>query len=447
MNEFADIAAHANSTGTIIVQQTVGIPLVPDRDTLAIIVNQVVANIAVTPDTVSAGLGDTVTFSATATDQGGSAMTGTIGWRQDAPAGQYLTIIDYPSASSIRVRIDSGYPNGLRDVAVITAFTERAPGDTIFAAGVIYDPIIRTLNGLGSQPWAAGIDPRTNLAYVADRSSAQVTVVDVTGNRIVRFQDVGVQPEHIAVDSRNAHVYVSNVSSGTLSVLDAGNNGQLLSTIALGSNPSFVALDTSSNLAYVAAMCGDPPGCTIGGPFLLKIDGGARTIIQQDTVRLPASGTGVAFDEINRLMYVATANNTVAIVDPVGNKVINEIAVGVTPEGMAINPLTRKLYVSNMGDRTVSVIDLSTNSVIKTEFVNSNQPQRVAVDPIKNLIYVAGYGNFLVDRIDGNTDTNIGYLSVNCSYPNDVAVNPLNRDLFMPCWSDGQFLTYRYLTH
>ncbi len=69
MNEFADITAHANGTAAIIVQQTLGALLVPDRDTLAVTVNQVLANIAVTPDTVSAGLGDTVTFTATATDQ------------------------------------------------------------------------------------------------------------------------------------------------------------------------------------------------------------------------------------------------------------------------------------------------------------------------------------------------------------------------------------------
>jgi len=447
MNEFAVITAHANGTSTLIAQQTAGATLVPDRDTLAITVNQVVANIAVTPDTISAGLGDTVTFSATATDQGGSPMPGAIGWRQDPPSGPYLTIIDFPAANSIRVRIDSAYPSYPRDLAAITAFTERGPGDTIFAAGIIYNPIINTLGGLGSQPWAVDVDPRTNRAYVANRGSAQVAVVDVTGNRVIRYQDVGVQPEHVTVDSRNARVYVSNVSTGTLTVLDGSSDGTLLSTIAVGPNPSFVGLDTSSNLVYIAAVCGDPQsGCTVGGPYLLKINGTTDSIIPQDTVRLPANGSGVAFDAVNRLVYVAMANDTVAIVDPVALQVVGLIGVGAAPQGMAINPLTRKLYVTNMNGSSVSVIDLGTNTVVKTEFVYSGQPQRVAVDPLKNLIYVAGYGNFLVDQIDGNTDTNIGYRSVNCAYPNDVAVNPQTRDLFLPCWSDGLLLTYRFLT-
>jgi len=149
---------------------------------------------------------------------------------------------------------------------------------------------------------------------------------------------------------------------------------------------------------------------------------------------------------VNRRVYVAMANDTVAIVDPVALQVVGLIGVGATPQGMAINPLTRKLYVTNMNGSSVSVIDLSTNAVVKTEFVYSGQPQRVAVDPLKNLIYVAGYGNFLVDQIDGNTDTNIGYRSIYCAYASGIAVNAQTRDLLVPCWQDAVLQTYRFLT-
>jgi YVTN family beta-propeller protein len=449
MNEFGVITAHQNGSASMIVQQIAGPPLSPDRDTLAITVDQLVASVRVTPDTISAGLGDTITFTATPTDQGGSPMPGTIGWNQDQPAAQYVTIIDYPTANSIRVRIDSAFPSSPRDLALITAFTERAPGDTILGSGVIFNPIIKSLGGLGSQPWGVGIDPRTQLAYVASRGSRQVAVVDVTaaGNRIVKFVDVGTNPERVSVDSRNARVYITNVFDNTVSVLDGANNGALLTTITMGPSVGFTAVDTSSNLVFIPSACADPPVCSRGGSYLHKIEGGTGVFISSDTVPLPANGTGAVFDEVDRRVYVSMLNDTVAVVDPVANKVVQLIAVGSQPRGMAINPVTRKLYVANSNSNSVSVIDLATNAVLKTEFVFSSAAERVAVDPIANRIYVAGYGNFLLDRIDGNTDTNIGYLSVNCSYPNDVAVNPLNRDLFMPCWSDGQFLTYRYLTH
>jgi len=248
------------------------------------------------------------------------------------------------------------------------------------------------------------------------------------------------------VDSRNARVYVTNVFDNTISVLDAANNGNLLSTLTLGPSVGFTAVDTTSNLVFVPSACADPPVCSLGGSFLHKIDGASGSFIQTDTVRLPANGTGVVFDPVNGRVYVSMLNDSVAVVNPVTNQVVQLIGVGSQPKGMAINPVTRKLYVANSGSGSVSVIDLATHAVLTTEFLYSNAPERVAVDPVINRIYVAGYGNFLLDRIDGNTDTNIGYLSVNCAYPNDVAINPVNRDLFMPCWSDGLFLTYRFLT-
>ena len=47
------------------------------------------------------------------------------------------------------------------------------------------------------------------------------------------------------------------------------------------------------------------------------------------------------------------------------NKVNSTIEVGQNPVDTIINPLTNKIYVSNNGDNTVSVIDAVTNKKIK----------------------------------------------------------------------------------
>src|SRR5258708_8073226 len=103
-------------------------------------------------------------------------------------------------------------------------------------------------------------------------------------------------------------------------------------------------------------------------------------------------------------------NDQVAVVDRVAKTVLQVIDVGSQPKGMAINPVTRKLYVTNSNAGSVSVIDLATNAVVKTEFVFSNAPERVAVDPIINPIYLTRYATSLVHPIDRNTHTNIAYL-------------------------------------
>ncbi|PYN80408.1 MAG: hypothetical protein DMD97_03510, partial [Candidatus Rokuibacteriota bacterium] len=56
-------------------------------------------------------------------------------------------------------------------------------------------------------------------------------------------------------------------------------------------------------------------------------------------------------------------------------------------------------YIANMGDRTVSVIDAATNTVIVTVSVG-RQPYGVAVNPAGTRAYVANFGDGTVSVID-----------------------------------------------
>ena len=61
--------------------------------------------------------------------------------------------------------------------------------------------------------------------------------------------------------------------------------------------------------------------------------------------------------------------------------------VDIGPVSVAVNPATNMVYVTK-GDSTVSVIDGSTNSVVKTLFVNGRL-YAITVNPTTNMIYVA----------------------------------------------------------
>src|SRR5438045_6816512 len=66
--------------------------------------------------------------------------------------------------------------------------------------------------------------------------------------------------------------------------------------------------------------------------------------------------------------------------------VVATIPVGNNPEGVAVNPLTNRAYVTNISDNDVSVIDGVGNAVIATVNVG-NGPFDVAVNPTTNRIY------------------------------------------------------------
>ena len=90
---------------------------------------------------------------------------------------------------------------------------------------------------------------------------------------------------------------------------------------------------------------------------------------------------------------------------------IDDISVGNSPFGVAVNPNTNLAYVANSNSSTVSVIDGKTNSVIATIPVG-NSPFGVAVNPNTNLAYVAATNSHLIYVIDGNTNSVVKNITV-----------------------------------
>jgi YVTN family beta-propeller protein len=77
---------------------------------------------------------------------------------------------------------------------------------------------------------------------------------------------------------------------------------------------------------------------------------------------------------------------------------------GSNPVVPAVNPVTNKIYVTNLGSANVTVIDGATQTV-KTTLSAGTQPYAAAVNPITNKVYVANLMSPFVTVIDGATDT------------------------------------------
>jgi YVTN family beta-propeller protein len=79
--------------------------------------------------------------------------------------------------------------------------------------------------------------------------------------------------------------------------------------------------------------------------------------------------------------YVANIDaNTVSVIDTAANRVVATIAVGMSPNAVAVTPDGTHVYVANLGTNNVSVIDTATNKVVATVAVGAG-PQGVAVTP------------------------------------------------------------------
>ena len=77
----------------------------------------------------------------------------------------------------------------------------------------------------------------------------------------------------------------------------------------------------------------------------------------------------IAYDLINKRMYVTNINDgTVSVIDTTTNTVIGKsIMVGNFPYDIAYDQVNERMYVTNSNDNTVSVINLCPNAQIQQQ--------------------------------------------------------------------------------
>src|SRR5260370_16735465 len=66
------------------------------------------------------------------------------------------------------------------------------------------------------------------------------------------------------------------------------------------------------------------------------------------------------------------------------------IPVGSYPRSVVVNPVTNRVYVTNNGDTTVSVIDGSTNKVVATLTLGLS-PNGILLDITTNTVYLTNH--------------------------------------------------------
>lgn len=96
--------------------------------------------------------------------------------------------------------------------------------------------------------------------------------------------------------------------------------------------------------------------------------------------------------------------DVVTVVDQKSGAVLNTIGVGAAVngvgQGIAVDATRHRVFVTNAGDQTVTVIDGTTNATIATTTVDKDA-EGIAVDPAGGIVYVAGDNVTLLDAATG----------------------------------------------
>ena len=163
--------------------------------------------------------------------------------------------------------------------------------------------------------------------------------------------------------------------------------------------------------------------------LMLALVIGAALLPRGAAAQSMVDASGVAVNPMtNRIYLVNGLWLGVWVIGGATNMVVATLPLETWPNGVAVNPTTNRIYVTSRAG-TVLVIDGGTNTVIATVPVGWS-PVGVAVNPDTNLIYVVNKHSDNVSVIDGASNTVMVAVPVGQA-PLHLAVNPTTNRIYV----------------
>ncbi|MEU0674582.1 IPT/TIG domain-containing protein [Streptomyces sp. NPDC006172] len=264
---------------------------------------------------------------------------------------------------------------------------------------------------VGTEPQGIALTPDGTRAYVANRASNTVSVIDTATDTVTHTIPTGAAPTFVAAGPDGTRMYVSVNTDGLLSVIDTSTN-TIVADVAVGAGASVVGVAPDGAHAYVSVQ---------NANLVSVVDTATNAVT--GTVPVAGSPIGLAVTPDGARVYVASLfSNTVSVIDTASQTVTATVPVGLTPILVNAAPDGAHVYVTNVGDSTVSVIETGTNTVTATVGVSS-QPRLVTVSPDSAHAFVANFEPDTVSVIDAATHTVVENIDVGDG-PTCIAFSP-----------------------
>ncbi|MBC7223029.1 MAG: hypothetical protein H5T59_01925 [Anaerolineae bacterium] len=202
---------------------------------------------------------------------------------------------------------------------------------------------------VGLEPTYAAVNEETDRAYVVSHAANLLYGVRGSDNHIWRVVPTdGIGAFGVAVDPTADRVYVSHRDTGTITVFDGTTLDQVPgSTLSTRGIPYVMTVDAPHRrlYVYVRGRHSDPTRVQI---YNLNTTPAALVGEVEIPYGGPDGGGGIAVDPVTRHVYVSNSlDNTLSILDGRLGTVITTIPVGTDPFAVAFDPRTDEVWVGN----------------------------------------------------------------------------------------------------
>lgn len=290
---------------------------------------------------------------------------------------------------------------------------------------------------VGLDPWGLAVITTTNKIYAANFTSNNVTPIRGSDHTPGAHITVGVEPCKMAADSQDGWVYVTHhgepdrgaaVISDTVTAF-----GHYYDRLRLQA-PYGIDVDRAGEKLFVATRDAgiiatqdtwrygddwtwikleDPPLWPARVPFLVAFNPTTQHLLVTALDEVEGEYLLLVLDpyhiEWDKGRWITYESHPVFVLNRTNAGWLKEIELGDgAEEGIAVNPVTGLVYVTNAYDDTVSIIQDSLNladiRLVKVLTVGG-YPQGVDVDVDRNMIYVGNAESRDLSVIDGATNT------------------------------------------
>ncbi len=295
-----------------------------------------------------------------------------------------------------------------------------SPDDDVLILNASNGGVVGTLP-VGGAPYAAAYSARSNALYVSDSASDSLSVVNLT-SFVNETVGVGGEPEGVLSDDSLGEVFVTNAESDTVSVI-ASVDDTVRTTVTLGFAP--FALEYVPSLSRLIS---------VGGMSLRLIDPPSQ--LEPTATTVGQYATGVAFDPVSDDLYVTNSDDgTISVVSSATFQVVSTIPVGAIPSGIVYDNESGRMLVTLSGANQLAVLSGTNGSTLFTVPVGED-PVGVSYDGARNLIFVTNYDSGNISVVSGATFRVIKTIGLpNGSTPTFPALDPSDGELFVPEWT------------
>jgi YVTN family beta-propeller protein len=230
------------------------------------------------------------------------------------------------------------------------------------------------------------------VAYVAVAGGYTVATIDVTAHRIVASDISTDAAQGVAATPDGAKLYIADTGQYDVLVVEPADGSAR--SLHVGPFPHDVAISPGGTKVYATVTGGDTGS------------GGSDTVAVIDTrsdrvarhIRVGNAPRQVVFAADGGRAYV-TYDSGVAVLDARKDRLIRTIPDTAGPQGIAVDPAGRTLYVTEPRADTVAVIDAASGRV-RARIPAGDQPWDVAVTPDGAKAYVSRMNADAVAVID-----------------------------------------------